>query len=234
MIVSRAGIRNGEPLKGLWRVRGPMIVLPLEVQATPTCSTPGEKIPALIGPLAAILQRCVALNDSQAIIPALFQTLLQFLLVLQCHTSPLTVPVHRSACLNREAYELCIMQASALTGTRSPAAASMSPASRQSGRALHQLMQPCLVRTAEPQDRLTASDAAAFRGRRAPSIPIHAYLHRFAKYAKCSPVCFVMAQTYLERLSQVHLLCAFHHCSASLGLFPHLRCFHAVFTGRAV
>ena len=69
-----------ESLEGLWRAwlhDHDMIGLPLEVQATPTCSTPGEKIPALIGHLAAILQRCVALNDSQAIIPVLFQILVQ-------------------------------------------------------------------------------------------------------------------------------------------------------------
>ena len=34
----------------------------LVAQATPTCSRPGEQVPHLIGPLAAVLQRCVNLN----------------------------------------------------------------------------------------------------------------------------------------------------------------------------
>lgn len=42
-----------------------------------------------------------------------------------------------------------------------------------------------------------------FHGIRLPPIRIAAYLQRIAKYAKCSPVCFVMAETYLERLAEV-------------------------------
>ncbi len=44
-----------------------------------------------------------------------------------------------------------------------------------------------------------------FHGQRTPPISIAAYLERIAKYAKCSPVCFVMAETYLERLAEVCL-----------------------------
>lgn len=126
--------------------------------ATPTCSKPGDKIPALIGPLAAILQRCVAFNDDA-------QTTM-----LEC--------------------------------ARRSAAASSSAASSRSREAWHQLSQPCQKQN-QSKDQQAASHAAEFQGRRAPSITIYAYLHRFAKYAKCSPVCFVMAQTYLERLSQL-------------------------------
>lgn len=42
-----------------------------------------------------------------------------------------------------------------------------------------------------------------FHGARQPPISIDDYLRRIAKYAKCSPVCFVMAHTYIERLAQV-------------------------------
>lgn len=91
--------------------------------ATPTCSQPGDSVPSLIGPLAAILKRCVSLN------------------------------------------------ADAQTQVR--------------------------------KRRKASASVAEFEGRCAPTISIDAYLHRFARFAKCSPVCFVMAQNYLEQLSKV-------------------------------
>ena len=42
-----------------------------------------------------------------------------------------------------------------------------------------------------------------FHGLRVPPISIAAYLRRIAQYAKCSPVCFVMAHSYIERLAKV-------------------------------
>lgn len=91
--------------------------------ATPTCSQPGDSVPSLIGPLAAILKRCVSLNaEAQSQVRKL---------------------------------------------------------------------------------RKASASVAEFEGRCAPTISIDAYLHRFARFAKCSPVCFVMAQNYLEQLSKV-------------------------------
>ena len=45
--------------------------------------------------------------------------------------------------------------------------------------------------------------ASAFHGHRPPPISIAAYLFRISKYAKCSPVCFAMAFSYLNRVAQV-------------------------------
>ena len=42
-----------------------------------------------------------------------------------------------------------------------------------------------------------------FHGLRLPPIGVHEYIMRIAKYARCSPVCFVMAYAYLERLAKV-------------------------------
>lgn len=39
-----------------------------------------------------------------------------------------------------------------------------------------------------------------FRGQRIPPISIHDYIERTAKYSKCSPVCFIMAWSYLKRI----------------------------------
>lgn len=49
-----------------------------------------------------------------------------------------------------------------------------------------------------PTGRLTV-----FHGLRPPPIGLQAYLERVAKYTKCSPVCFIMALTYMDTLAQV-------------------------------
>lgn len=57
----------------------------------------------------------------------------------------------------------------------------------------------CYPTQAVPEDlppRLTV-----FHGLRAPPITTEAYLLRIAKYAKCSPACFVAALGYMQRLS---------------------------------
>ena len=48
-----------------------------------------------------------------------------------------------------------------------------------------------------------APQRSLFHGIRPPPISIAAYVERIAKYAKCSPVCFVMAVTYMERAAEV-------------------------------
>ncbi|KAK9816746.1 hypothetical protein WJX72_004508 [[Myrmecia] bisecta] len=44
----------------------------------------------------------------------------------------------------------------------------------------------------------------SFHGLRPPPISIEAYIQRIGKYAKCSPVCFAMAYTYMERLARTN------------------------------
>lgn len=44
--------------------------------------------------------------------------------------------------------------------------------------------------------------ARCFRCSKAPPISVKAYILRIAKYSKCSPVCFMMAWSYLKRLTQ--------------------------------
>ncbi|MEW5298138.1 MAG: hypothetical protein WDW36_001291 [Sanguina aurantia] len=44
------------------------------------------------------------------------------------------------------------------------------------------------------------SSPTIFHGMRPPPITIPAYLERIAKYSRCSPVCFVMATSYIDRL----------------------------------
>ncbi|CAD8068083.1 unnamed protein product [Paramecium sonneborni] len=43
-----------------------------------------------------------------------------------------------------------------------------------------------------------------FHASRAPSISIHNYLQRIAKYTHCSEQCFVIALIYLDRLQEKH------------------------------
>lgn len=58
---------------------------------------------------------------------------------------------------------------------------------------------------------VSAAQRSPFHGMRSPPIGIGAYMERIAKYAKCSPVCFVMAEAYMERLAEVH-------CCAALAM----------------
>lgn len=50
-----------------------------------------------------------------------------------------------------------------------------------------------------------------FHGRRQPSISIQDYIQRLAKFSKCSPICFVMALIYIDKLQQVGNIAASHH-----------------------
>ena len=45
-----------------------------------------------------------------------------------------------------------------------------------------------------------ATSLTCFCGTRAPPISIADYIARIAKYSKCSPVCFIMAWSYLKRI----------------------------------
>lgn len=54
-------------------------------------------------------------------------------------------------------------------------------------------------------DTHTVSDKpSSFHCRQTPPISIRAYVQRIAKHSKCSPVCFIMAWSYLKRISQNH------------------------------
>lgn len=54
-------------------------------------------------------------------------------------------------------------------------------------------------------DTHTAFDKpSSFHCRQTPPISIRAYVQRIAKHSKCSPVCFIMAWSYLKRISQIH------------------------------
>ena len=44
------------------------------------------------------------------------------------------------------------------------------------------------------------ASASAFRATTKPDISVHAYLARIARFAGCSPACFVAAYIYLDRL----------------------------------
>lgn len=44
------------------------------------------------------------------------------------------------------------------------------------------------------------SRLTVFHGLRPPPISVEAYLERIAKYTKCSPVCFIMALSYMDVL----------------------------------
>ena len=45
--------------------------------------------------------------------------------------------------------------------------------------------------------------ACCFRCGKVPPISVKAYILRIAQYSKCSPVCFMMAWSYLKRFTQV-------------------------------
>ncbi|WVZ78079.1 hypothetical protein U9M48_025844 [Paspalum notatum var. saurae] len=59
-----------------------------------------------------------------------------------------------------------------------------------------------LERAAERGDAAPSAhaQAAAFRGRAVPGIPVRRYAERIYRYAGCSPACFVAAYVYLDRL----------------------------------
>lgn len=46
---------------------------------------------------------------------------------------------------------------------------------------------------------------SSFHCGQTPPISIRAYVQRIAKHSKCSPVCFIMAWSYMKRISQVRL-----------------------------
>ncbi|CAM0903530.1 unnamed protein product [Alopecurus aequalis] len=51
---------------------------------------------------------------------------------------------------------------------------------------------------------LAATSASAFRATTKPDISVRAYLARIARFAGCSPACFVAAYIYLDRLLRRH------------------------------
>lgn len=55
-----------------------------------------------------------------------------------------------------------------------------------------------------------------FHGLRAPPIELLPYLERVAKYTKCSPVCFVMALSYMDQLAVVGAWARQHDVAPSL------------------
>ncbi len=69
-----------------------------------------------------------------------------------------------------------------------------------------------------------APRASAFHGHRPPPISIAAYLFRISKYAKCSPVCFAMAFSYLKRVAQVRNKFMFDFSALMHCMCPGLCC----------
>ena len=68
------------------------------------------------------------------------------------------------------------------------------------------LLKLLLLLAATPIVWLQAVDKpTCFHCAQAPPISIRAYIQRIAKHSKCSPVCFIMAWSYLKRLAQVCL-----------------------------
>lgn len=65
---------------------------------------------------------------------------------------------------------------------------------------------PALVLLTVPSQGHDAAGAApqltVFHGLRAPPISVEAYLVRIAKYAKCSPACFVHSMVHMLKLAQ--------------------------------
>jgi len=72
---------------------------------------------------------------------------------------------------------------------------------------------PCVVaalagileRVAERNDAAAAAElsvpaASAFRATTKPGISVRAYMARIARFAGCSPACYVVAYVYLDRL----------------------------------
>ena len=51
-----------------------------------------------------------------------------------------------------------------------------------------------------PATELSVAPASAFRATTRPSISVRAYMARIARFAGCSPVCYVVAYVYLDRL----------------------------------
>ena len=62
-----------------------------------------------------------------------------------------------------------------------------------------------LERVAERNDAAVAAElsvpaASAFRATTKPGISVRAYMARIARFAGCSPACYVVAYVYLDRL----------------------------------
>ena len=62
-----------------------------------------------------------------------------------------------------------------------------------------------LERVAERNDAAVAAElsvpaASAFRATTKPGISVRAYMARIARFAVCSPACYVVAYVYLDRL----------------------------------
>ena len=62
-----------------------------------------------------------------------------------------------------------------------------------------------LERVAERNDAAAAAElsvpaASAFRATTKPGISVRAYMARIARFAGCSPACYVVAYVYLDRL----------------------------------
>jgi hypothetical protein len=59
-----------------------------------------------------------------------------------------------------------------------------------------------LERVAERNDAaaLSVAPASAFRATTKPGISVRAYMARIARFAGCSPACYVVAYVYLDRL----------------------------------
>lgn len=95
-----------------------------------------------------------------------------------------------------------LLAADLVGGSCSPAAQTQQLSSWQ-----HQLRSQQQLECQRYQQRLRQPAMRAreteFHGLRVPPISIAAYLRRIAQYAKCSPVCFVMAHSYIERLAKV-------------------------------
>lgn len=60
----------------------------------------------------------------------------------------------------------------------------------------------CCCCSAQGQEAGSAPQLTVFHGLRAPPISIEAYLVRIAKYAKCSPACFVHSIVHMLKLAK--------------------------------